>query len=78
MMLDRAGGTFQCHKTNVKVGGKGDPMHCAGALIFAEKNGNETQLMRIAGRLNMYDPNALDMDADVFDTMDEMLDAAIY
>jgi hypothetical protein len=52
-------------------------LQCAGALIFAEKNGNATQMMRIAERLGMYDPRKLNMDADVFDDIDEMLEMAI-
>src|SRR6185437_9225902 len=60
VMLDPHGGTFTCHKTTVEVEDEDgncdredgpNATHCAGALIFAEKNGNQTQMMRIAGRI---------------------------
>ena len=60
-MLSFSGGSFACHKTtNEDEDGEYTPgpkeEHCAGAAIFAEKNGNQTQMMRIADRLGMYDP----------------------
>lgn len=77
MMLDSGGGTFPCHKTMDTP----RETHCAGALIFAEKNGNATQMMRIAERINHngtgYDPRKLNMEADVFDDLEEMLETAI-
>jgi hypothetical protein len=93
MMLDGQGGTFPCHKT-VDYGqedddGDGDSLtwrpsgtkevHCAGALIFAEKLGNATQMMRIAERLRMYDARKLmgsPAVAEVFDSIDEMMETA--
>lgn len=49
-MLSPDGGSFPCHKT-VNHSDEGEDTsrskHCAGALIFAEKNGNATQIMRI-------------------------------
>lgn len=85
-MLNSAGGEFPCHLT-VEYGDETEApihradeheKHCAGALIFAEKNGTSTQMMRIAERLGMYDAQAL-MTNDtaveaVFDCLDEMLD----
>lgn len=68
------GRTFQCHKT-LKRGQK--EAHCGGALIFAEKNGNATQMMRIAERLGMYDADALKAQDTVFDTLEDMLKTAI-
>lgn len=83
-----AGGEFPCHKTTVTCEdeeGFGDrretedSQHCAGALIFAEKNETATQMMRIAERIGMYDARKLMTDNpvvdDVFDTVDEMVEA---
>lgn len=75
---------FICHKTADEETEEGhlvarpysDPKqseHCAGALIFAEKQGVATQLMRFAERLRLYDPSKLDMKADVFDNLREMI-----
>lgn len=85
MMLSTGGGSFPCHKTTIDTeddDGLGDrevtpdSQHCAGALIFAEKNENATQLMRIAERLGLYDAKALMADKkvvdSVFDDLDEM------
>lgn len=85
-MLDSQGATFACHKTTIDVDdddGLGDraadkdSRHCAGALIFAEKNGNATQMMRIMERIRMYDARALMSQTDVvrlvFDDLEEML-----
>lgn len=80
-MLSTQGHTFACHKTTGHDD-DGDRIitetsqHCGGALIFAEKNGNATQMMRICERLNMYDARKLVPNYDlVFDDLDEMLDA---
>ncbi len=64
MMLSSAGGEFPCHRTVeyddegeesvYHVPGKAE-IHCAGALAFAEKHGNSTQMMRICERLGLYD-----------------------
>ena len=73
--------TFPCHKTTMHdddgeyVQQEGVEQHCAGALIILEKMNNQTQLMRIAERLLMYDRNRLDMNAPVFDTFDEFINA---
>lgn len=76
---------FPCHKTT--VAGEEDeegntPMldgtnarHCAGALILMEKEGRPSQMMRIAERIGMYDRTKLNMDAPVFDSFEEMIDA---
>lgn len=84
-MLSPQGATFTCHKSTVEDTDSGkmvdgpNAQHCAGALIFGEKNGNSTQMMRIAERLRMYDPMALMADkeavASVFDDLDEMVKA---
>lgn len=86
--------TFVCHKTaeiEEREDGSGgcyvpkhagadgpESQHCAGALIFAEKNGTPSQMMRIAGRLGMYNPGPLALNYDdVYDDLDEMLDNAL-
>jgi hypothetical protein len=79
-------GDFPCHKTTVpceddEEGGRratADSVHCAGALIFAEKNGTSSQMMRIAERLQMYDATKLDKGSfdEVFDDIDEMMETA--
>jgi len=64
-ILSSQGGSFACHKTTRYSDDTGDmerteqSRHCAGALIFAEKNRNSTQMMRIAERLGIYDPRPL-------------------
>lgn len=71
-VLMSQGRTFQCHKTLKKK-----EQHCGGAVIFAEKNGNQTQMMRIASRLGMYKPDELKARDLVFDTMGDMLKTAV-
>lgn len=68
MMLDSQGGTFPCHRTvdyareraddGHRIPGPGE-VHCAGALLFAEKQGKTHQMMRIMERLNLYDASKL-------------------
>ena len=79
MMLSANGGHFPCHKTTGVAGncdGKNE-QHCAGALIFAEKNGTTTQMMRIAERLGMYDASQLVGKERVFCGINEMLATAL-
>lgn len=82
-MLSTGGGEFPCHRTieHTDDGGyreKEKAKHCAGALIFAEKNETATQMMRLCERLGMYDPEALmasqEAVASVFDDYDEALE----
>lgn len=76
-MLSPNGKTFACHtdiymRKRVK---KIDRHHCAGALIFALKHDNYTQMMRIAGRLGIFEPSIYEakrLRNAVFDTLDEM------
>lgn len=91
LMLRFSGGTggeFPCHKTTVpvEVEDSGTDMrttensqHCSGALIFALKNDTSTQMMRIASRLGMFNPDALMENNpavdEVFDDIDEMVEA---
>jgi hypothetical protein len=68
---DHASGVFYCHKAcktsddGVYVPRNDKTPHCAGALIFLEKQGRPHQMMRIAGRIGLYDPTKLDFDAPV-------------
>jgi hypothetical protein len=86
MLLSLRGGEFPCHKTveypdDYDAERDGDHMdgklHCAGALIFAEKNETQTQMMRICHRLGLYDPEKLMGDQavvdQVFDTVEEAM-----
>lgn len=74
-LRDLSGSEFPCHKTADSIedeeeGGSeykanADSLHCAGALIFLEKRGQSTQMMRIMERMGGYDRTKLDMDAAV-------------
>ena len=67
------GSDFPCHKTTVPVEDEdgsdrmatSDSKMCAGALIMMEKQGTPNQLMRIMGRLGVYNPDNLDMESPV-------------
>ena len=71
--------TFPCHKTIDYDDDDGhetkEAQHCAGALILLEKIEQPNQMMRIAERLGMYDYKKLNMDAPVYEDVDEMLEA---
>ena len=66
-----AAGEFPCHKTckldqsQHFVPRNDKTPHCAGALIFLEKQKRPHQMMRIGERLGMYDRTKLDMSAQV-------------
>lgn len=81
---------FPCHKTTVDAtddeGNPGridtpDSQHCAGALIMLEKANRPSQMMRICERLRgengepMYDASKLDMEAPVYDSPEEFVQA---
>ena len=51
-------GGFVCHKTAHETG-SGKPQECAGFLIYHLANETAPQMMRIAGRLGMFDADAL-------------------
>ena len=55
--------SFTCHKTLEKP--SNEQQHCAGALIFLEKENRPNQIMRIAERLGMYDHTKLKIDVDI-------------
>lgn len=70
-LVAHASGEFACHKTcrldeeTSTFEPKERSLHCAGALIFLEKQKKPHQMMRIAERLGMYDHTKLNMDAPV-------------
>lgn len=92
-LLKSQGHTFTCHKTTVDADAEDEDeegvtdrvdgpnaQHCGGALIFAEKNGNQTQMMRFAERLGLYDPAALaalKAHRRIFDSVAEMMKTAV-
>lgn len=83
MLNQASGGGFPCHKTTVS-GDDGErettdkSQHCAGALIFAEKQGAPNGMMKIAERCGMYDAKALMANKknveSVFDDADEAIE----
>jgi hypothetical protein len=69
-LIAHASGEFACHKTcTLNEEGTFEPRerspHCAGALIFLEKQERPHQMMRICERIGLYDRRKLDMDAPV-------------
>lgn len=74
------GRSFSCHAT-VNYDGERprqhNAAHCAGSLIFSLKHGVETQMMRIAERLQLFDARRLRGQSRVFDSLDEMLATAL-
>lgn len=76
-LAQHARGEFPCHKAcdvneDEERGGSffepkknGKTPHCAGALIFLEKQGTSHQMMRIMERIGRYDHSKLDMTANV-------------
>lgn len=79
-LAEFAAGAFCCHKTTESDDDgsftpKPDSQHCAGALIFLEKQNPPNQMMRIAERLGLYDRTKLDMDAPVFGSLEEVEEA---
>lgn len=85
-MLDHQGATFSCHKAiHGRDAGRSyrpgiNDVHCAGALIFAERNDNQTRMMHIAERIGLYDPSQFRSTKQrrlVFATIEEMLETAL-
>lgn len=78
------GENFSCHKTinydewdyepDRQTCGE-DEQFCAGALIICLKGDYLPQLPRIAERLGVLKVDELDMDAPVYDSFDEWIDA---
>ncbi len=70
-LIEHASGEFGCHKacnlneeTSSYEPHKKTP-HCAGALIFLEKQDAPHQMMRICERIGLYDRTKLNMAAPV-------------
>lgn len=64
---------FSCHNTvDESKDETHENSHCAGALILLEKIGRPSLVMRLAESLGLYDPKALDMEAPVYSSWDEM------
>jgi hypothetical protein len=71
-LVEYAAGEFPCHKTCSIDDETGSFVpcsektpHCAGALIFLEKQNRPHQMMRICERLGFYDASKLNMAANV-------------
>ncbi len=73
---------FQCHKTSsgewdddFNYYPTGDEIHCAGALIIMQKNGEigANWPLRFAVGLGILNVDALDLGAPVFGTLDEFI-----
>lgn len=75
------GGEFACHKTTTPTEDGMDmeatdkSVHCAGVLIVLEKMEEPHQMMRICERIGLYDASKLDMDAPVYDSVCEAIEA---
>lgn len=73
------GDDFPCHATveyaDSQQGDASNAARCAGAMIICEKQDQPTQAMRIGERLGLYDRQALDMNAPVYDTFTDWVDA---
>lgn len=65
--------SFPCHKTTTGENGGRNEQHCAGALIFLEKENNPNQMMRIAERLGRYDHTKLNMNISVYKSEEDMI-----
>lgn len=72
------GATFPCHETVDYSHDDGreseKTKHCAGALIYIEKQGVSSQMMRICERLGMYDRRKLADEGLVWDDVDEWVE----
>jgi hypothetical protein len=82
-LVAHASGEFPCHKAcevdedeesetyGAYVERNDNTPHCAGALIFLEKQNKPHQMMRICERLRLYDHRKLNMDAPVVSSPDD-------
>lgn len=77
--IDGCGGTFPCHKTvDHDDCDERSELQCAGAIIFAYKQGTSSQYIRICERLGGVDRALAEGDwPEIFDDVDEMLATAI-
>lgn len=68
------GNTFSCHKTGRNQAREGE-QHCAGALIVLKNSqGGFSGMVSIAAALGIFNYRALDLDAPVFDSLDDFID----
>lgn len=78
------GMTFACHETttfdeeagyDAEYRPTGEEQHCAGALILIERLGTPHQMVQIADRLGLYDPDKMHPSAAnlVFETADDFI-----
>jgi len=82
MMESMDGSTFACHETAFsrddcdegEILITGNSKHCAGAIIYALKHDNMTQMMRISHRLGMWNPGEFRDHEKVIDSAKEMMD----
>ena len=70
---------FHCHKTidysEEEPKETQQTQHCAGALIILEKMEKPHQMMRIMERVDLYDHKKLDMEAPVYEDLEEWIEA---
>lgn len=57
--------SFTCHKT-LELPSR-EQQHCAGTLVFLERENNPNQMMRIAERIGIYDRTKLHTDVELID-----------
>ena len=70
------GGKFPCHKTlNADMEDVGEAAACAGLMILLEKENMPNQIMRIGERSGFYDRTKLNMDAPVYASIEECIEA---
>lgn len=72
--------SFPCHKTvDYRNSSSGEVTEqsqmCAGYMILHENENSPTQMMRIAERLGVYDPENLDPDAQVYASFEDFIEA---
>jgi hypothetical protein len=71
--------SFSCHETNrYDEAGEdlvetADSQHCAGAMIWMEKQGRANQWMRWMERSGFYDARKLDMESPVFEDAEDFI-----
>lgn len=73
-VTDEPGKSFPCHKTlDSKPANRS---YCAGSLVFMEKvNPDHPQLYQILHRIGVYQPDLLKGHNEVFDSVEDMVNA---
>ena len=74
------GKNFHCHKTVDYDNDSGGEITdksalCAGAMILMTKEGKPNQMMQITERLKFHDFSSLDLEAPVYDTFVDFIEA---